>query len=732
MRDLRLVPAALAAWAVGGALAGVPGAAEWAGPVALAGGILVVVLAVATVVAGRARVLAAATVVAARAQAVAGRGGRGPSRDPSRGTALAAVTLAVLAAAAPAMVIALGGPQAGEWDDLPDWATILEPLRAAFRDISAQLPGDGGILLTGLAIGDDSQVGPALKDAMTATSLTHLTAVSGANCAIVVGAVLMLGVVAGVGRRARIVVALVALALFVMLVTPQPSVVRAAVMAAIALVGLAASRPARGIPLLSLSVVAILVATPGAALELGFALSVLATAGLLVVARPLGELLARLMPRALALALSVPIAASVAVQPLIALLQPQLPTYGIVANVLAEPAVPLATVAGMIACLLAPVAPPLALAAAWVGWVPSAWIAAIATTFAGMPGAQLPWPPGAWGVALCTAIGVAVAVAALASGRRRLGALLALGAIAVGFAAALAAGTAVSHTGRPDDWLIAMCDVGQGDAALVRSRTADGGWATAEIDTGPDPGRLAACWADLGVTRVDLLVLTHYDRDHVGGTDAVLGHVGTAFVGPWDPEVTTDWPELLAAGGAEVVNARRGLTGSLGTLSWEIVWPRPEPATPDPGNPASVVIRFGSHDGSGLSSIFLGDLGAAQQAQLLGLGAGGAADVLKVAHHGSADMSPDLYTALAPKVAVIGVGADNGYGHPTAKTLDVLRGLGTTVGRTDTEGLLLVAREGDRAVLWRERDGDPFVPDGPAESSSSPRWDTPFASRHPE
>jgi len=686
LRDLRLAPAALTAWGSAGLLAGVPGAAGWAVAVALIGWALVVMLTVAAVT-------------------WRGRGGRG--------SAVAAVAIAALAAAAPATVIAIGGPRAGVWDDAPGWAMTLEPLRAAFRAVAATLPGDGGALLTGLAIGDDSGVSSSLQAAMRATSLTHLTAVSGANCAIVVGAVLTLGLLLGLGRRSRIVVALVALLGFVMLVTPEPSVVRAAVMAAVALVALGTSRPSGGLPLLCLAVVLILVVAPGAAVELGFALSALATAGLLVVARPLGELLARWMPRSLALLLAVPIAASCAVQPLIALLQPQLPSYGVVANVLAEPAVPVATIAGMVACLLAPAVPPLAAVAAWIGWLPSAWVAAVATTLAGLPGAQLPWPPGAWGVALYTAVGLAVVLTALGRGRTRLGALLALAAVAVGVAGALGGGGAVARHDRPEDWTIAMCDIGQGDAAIVRSRLPDGSWAVAEIDTGPDPARLAACWSELGIDRVDLLVLTHFDQDHVGGTPALLGRVGTAFVGPWEASAKARYVDPLAAGGARIVSARRGLTGALGALDWEILWPRPEPATPEPGNAASVVIRFTPRDDAGLTSIFLGDLGEDAQLGLLGAGAGGAVDVLKVAHHGSADMSPQLYAALAPRVAIIGVGADNDYGHPTAKTLDVLRGLGTLVGRTDTEGLLLVARADDRVVLWRQRDGDPFDPDGP-------------------
>ncbi len=101
---------------------------------------------------------------------------------------------------------------------------------------------------------------------------------------------------------------------------------------------------------------------------------------------------------------------------------------------------------------------------------------------------------------------------------------------------------------------------------------------------------------------------------------------------------------------------------------------------------------------------FLGDLGAEPQLRMLAAGPVGRVDVVKVAHHGSADQTEGLYQAFAAPVALIGVGVDNDYGHPTAKLLGILDRLGTEVGRTDTDGLLLVARAADGGLaLWRER-----------------------------
>ncbi|HWL59929.1 MAG TPA: ComEC/Rec2 family competence protein [Microbacteriaceae bacterium] len=690
LRDLRLLPAALVAWCVAGLL-GMPGAESAAPLVASAAWALAGACCVAAVVFAR------RSKVVSRRQGAVATEPRGQREDTvSRGRAfLPATAVAAAAAAWPATTVALSGGT--EYDSAPDWAMLAEPLRERFRELVVDLPGVGGALLPGLAIGDETMVGPALRESMHATSLTHLTAVSGSNCALVVGAVMVGGALLGVPQRLRIVLALVALAAFVLLVTPQPSVVRAAVMAAFALVGLAAARPLRGMPLLCAAITGILGVVPAAAVELGFVLSALATAGLLVLSGPLADLAARVLPRRLALALAVPVAAQLAVQPAIALVQPTLPTYGVVANLLAVPAAPVGTVLGMLACFLAPVLPEAALGIAWLGWLPAQWIGSVATTFATWPGAALPWPEGPVGMALHAGVLAVAALTLLTTGRRRLLAGMLVLGIGMAYTGALAGPALVAALTRPADWVVAMCDVGQGDAVVVR-----GGGAVALLDTGPDPGALAACLHDLGVVRVDLLVLSHFDRDHVGGTNAVLGRVDTVLTGPADAASADAVLAPLAAGGARIVAGVEGIRGTLGGAPWRVLWP-PARGSPPPGNDASLVWRV-DLDAAGTSAVFLGDLGATAQARLLGRDLGGGADVVKVSHHGSADQHADLYAALAPRVAILGVGRDNDYGHPTAAALELLEGLGALIGRTDADGLLLMSLDEPGGLrLWRAR-----------------------------
>ncbi|MBB5632268.1 competence protein ComEC [Cryobacterium mesophilum] len=583
------------------------------------------------------------------------------------------------------------------------WSTTL---RAGFRAEAANLPGDGGALLPGLAIGDTSAVSPALDTAMKATSLSHLTAVSGANCAVVVALVMLVGRGVGASRRIRIAVSLVVLAGFVVLVTPDASVLRAAVMATIVLGSMSAGRPASGLPVLSLAVVALLALDPWLSRDFGFILSVLATAGLLTLAGPLARILGRWLPTPLAVLISIPLAAQLACQPVLILLNPAIPVYGVVANLLAEPAAPVATVLGLIGCAGITIIEPVGRVVTVIAWLPSAWIAAIARFFAEAPGAQAPWLADGWGLAALAAVTAAIVFVVLRPGwrhSRTVAAALVL--CLVGYVGAVAGAQLAHRASVPPGWQIAACDIGQGDAVVVRSLGE-----VALIDTGPSPELLDDCLDELGIGRIQLLILSHYDLDHVGGTDGVLGRVDRAIVGPVSDASDERLRTMLRNGGAQVDEVARGDTGMLGEFRWEVLWPPARLGTIQPGNPASVTVTF---DGVGecasgcLSSLFLGDLGEEAQSRMLGAAHPGVVDVVKVAHHGSADQCERLYDAVRARVGIISVGAGNTYGHPTDALLGILRRAGTIVTRTDLEGMVLLSpAPGGGVAVWTQHPPD--------------------------
>jgi len=601
--------------------------------------------------------------------------------------------------AAAALFFGRGSPETVR--TAPWWLDWANTLRHGFAAAAGELPGEGAGLLPGLAIGDTTGVGDDLDQAMTTSSLSHLTAVSGANCAIVLALVLVSAAALGLGRKARVASGLAVLAGFVVLVTPEPSVVRAATMATIVLLSSSLGRPGRGVASLALAALCLLVADPWLSRNYGFALSVLATLGLLVLAGPLTRRLRRWLPAPLAAVLAIPLAAQLACQPVLVLLSPTLPAYGVPANLLAAPAAPVATIVGLAACLLLPWLPWLSMALIWLAWLPATWIAAVAQATTTLPGSTLPWLGGPTGVTLTLACTAAVLVLLVGRTPGRSATLL---RVASGALVCVAAGTTIGTVvgtglGRaavfPATWQIAACDIGQGDAVLVRD-----GASVALVDVGPDPALLAACLDTLQIDRVDLLVLTHYDLDHVGGLDAVLGRVGTALVGQPENGQDAALHERLARGGADVREAARGDSGSLGGLTWQVLWPLRDSSLMQTGNPGSVSMVF---DGRGIRSVFLGDLGEEAQAALLAAGPIGAVDVVKVAHHGSRDQSAALYAQLRASVGLVSVGADNGYGHPTRSVLDILGSAGTAVLRTDQDGLVVVAPAGQALRVWTEK-----------------------------
>jgi competence protein ComEC len=281
------------------------------------------------------------------------------------------------------------------------WAGhIRDGLRTACTGLSEDERG----LVPGLVLGDVSMMPPALTAAFRATGLTHLNAVSGANVAIVLGAVLGAVRRVGLGRRGRTVLAALALAGFVVLVRPSPSVLRASAMGAVVLLAMLLGRRSSPLPALAAAVLALVVLDPFLARTPGFAMSVLATAAIVAIAPAWTDRLSRQLPRPLAAALAVPAAAQLACTPVIVAAFGQLTPYAVLANLLAAPAVAPATLAGIACALVAVLSPSVAAVLARIAGLPAGWLATVARVLSRAPGAGLHAPAGRGGVALLAAL----------------------------------------------------------------------------------------------------------------------------------------------------------------------------------------------------------------------------------------------------------------------------------------------------------------------------------------
>lgn len=271
-------------------------------------------------------------------------------------------------------------------------------LRERFVSAASFLAPDPRGLLPGMVTGDTSALDEGLNSAMKSVGMTHLTAVSGANCSLVLGALLLLCRRFRLPRLPAAALAVAGLGLFVLLVGPDASVLRAALMGAVAVASLAAGRSGRGLSFLCLAVMGLLLLDPGLGSSFGFLLSVLATLGIIVLGQRMMAWTPAFVPRWAAAAVAVPLSAQLLCGPVIVVLQPQFSTYSLLANVIASPLVAPVT-------LLGTAAVPLVVLAPWAGTVLiavagtfSAGVAGTARFTSQLPGAALPWPEGVPGL----------------------------------------------------------------------------------------------------------------------------------------------------------------------------------------------------------------------------------------------------------------------------------------------------------------------------------------------
>jgi competence protein ComEC len=585
-----------------------------------------------------------------------------------------------------------------EFVSRPSWVQrAAGRLRAGLQRACARLPAEPRGLLPGLVVGDTTRLDPTLADDFRATGMTHLLAVSGSNVAIILGFVLGLARWCRAGPRLAAAASFVALVGFVILVRPSPSVLRAAAMGGLALVALASGRPRSALPGLAAVVVLLVVVDPELAGAAGFALSVLATAGLLLVAPGWRDALRRHgVPAGLAEAIAVPAAAQLTCAPVIAGIAGSVGLVTVPANLLAVPAVLPATMLGVGAALVSPVWPAGASMAAWLASWPTRWIVVVAHHGARTPTGTVPWPAGPLGGLLLAVILVALLTAVRYRTVRRLVAIL---------VAAAAVGTVpvrlVAPGWPPPGWLMVGCDVGQGDASVLPVAPGEG----VVVDAGPDPATVDGCLRRLGIRRVPLLFISHFHVDHVGGVDGVFRDrsVGAVIVGAQGEPEFGRRQVLRAAeeGHAPVRVALAGEVYPIGGLRLSVlgpVWPLANTRS-DPNN-NSLVLRVRE---GGRTLLLAGDAEEDEQRTLVDAPVRRddplRVDILKVAHHGSAFQDPAFLDAVHPAIAFVSVGAGNPYGHPNLNVLDRLARHGARVLRTDVDGDLVAVEVGGRLAV---------------------------------
>jgi competence protein ComEC len=510
------------------------------------------------------------------------------------------------------------------------WAQSLAKIRLGLRDATGT--GDAGALIPGMVLGDVAKQSVDFKNDMRRSGLTHLVAVSGANFAIVSSFVLW-GMQFFFRRmNYRLIATAISLTAFISLVRPSPSVLRAAAMAAVLLFAHGTRKGQDSLPALGFAIAAVVIADPFQSRDPGFALSVLATAGLLFFA-----------PKIKPTFLAPPIAAMIFCAPVIVAISGYLSPMSVIANLLAAPAVTPITIVGFIAALISPIAPSLSYLLIFLIKPCAAWIAWVARWCAQFPVFSLK-------SGLAGFLVVAVIIVCIFFGRRRFAIALLIFVVAFSWFQRFPAG----------DWQIANCDIGQGDAMVINLYHHRG----IVIDVGPDPQLIDRCLHQLGIKVIPLLILTHVHADHVGGLAGAKKNrkIGTTWFG----------------------NINAGAHARIDNIDIDVKWPQLGESDSNPNN-SSIAATLISPD---FTLFAAGDIEPPVQQQLESRI--GKVDIYKVAHHGSRYQDLNLMRELSPEIAVISVGTGNSYGHPAASTISALSQLHAKVLRTDVDGAVAI------------------------------------------
>jgi competence protein ComEC len=450
---------------------------------------------------------------------------------------------------------------------------------------------------------------------------------------------------------------------------------------------------------LSWAVLLLLLIDPGLAVDIGFALSAFATLGLLVLAGRLHEWLEPRIGTWLSIGVSASIAAQLFTLPVLLILQPSIPLYSVLANLAVDLVVAPVTVLGILAVLASAVFPPLAKFLSLIASFGTWWIEVVANQLSQLPLTRVPMLPGPIGVwfTVLLVLGLTMLAISKQPPMRLLGAIfVSVFVIPIAWVATDLNRQSSFHQG----WQVLNCDVGQGDALLIRSQGQ-----IALIDVGRDDEPIDNCLKSLGIVRLDLLVLTHFDADHVGGIAGAMRNraAGVVLISGFkdDRPLVSLVSKVLASSADSVQIGHRGMTGELGGVRWSVLSPTSNALEAEDSNDASVVMTF---DFQEFSVLALGDLGEPGQQRLLRHSwpqlwvLRKKPLVLKVAHHGSKDQSAQLHELIQPDVAIFSVGQGNDYGHPSPKTLSLVYGMGAKVLRSDSQGPISIRVEGGGLV----------------------------------
>ena len=580
----------------------------------------------------------------------------------------------------------------------------INRVRENFLTVSNNVSGNAKQLLPGLILGDTRNQTLALSQDMKNSGLTHLTAVSGGNIAILLLVIIWLSQKLKFTFKYQITIGLITLILFALLVRAEPSVIRASTMGAISLLGLFSGTRRHGISALAIAVCIALLIDPYLSSSWGFSLSVFATAGLLIFTRSFVDSITRIFPRipeSLAVLISVALSAQLSTASLIAAFSGQITLMSIPANLLAAPAIPFVTILGYLTLLFSNLFIPLAKLFGYAAAFFANWIGFLAHFFASQDSSVIRVPKGVWGFILVSfLISLVIGLKKLNSkfkiiDRKILGIILLTTLFFTFF---------INGQGQKNwpgaYWQFVMCDVGQGDGLVLRDFTGK----VLVVDVGPNGQLMNDCLKKLSIKTIDILILTHFHTDHVEGLELVKNRhrINKIYV-TWVEEPINEVNrvnQILQK--TETTQFKAGDVITLGDMKIQCLWPsETKMSVGSIPNNASVVNLVTIKNASFLLT---GDIEPPAQEAIRRIWQIEQVDVVKVPHHGSRFQDANFPKWTRARLALISVGAENRYGHPSKLTTDLYRNSGMKVLSTDEVGSIAIGISADDSIQVSTQD----------------------------
>jgi len=543
---------------------------------------------------------------------------------------------------------------------------------------------------------------PEIRESFARAGTAHLLAISGFHVGVVAGVLLLLLGLLGLSHPVRFLLSSIGVWIYVLSIGVPDAAFRAALLLSILALGRTANRAVAPLGALATAFLAFLVFDPGALLRPGFQLSFTGASGLVVGYRPVSRWISNRsggrLPLYLCQGMAAGVAATMATLPLVAWHFGRVSLVGIPLTLLVTPLVALAIPGIFLSLLLSLVHSGLARFLASGVELNLELLLVIVRGAAALPFASA-WVSQATVLAGSLAFGMAILFLSIGPRMRKVSRPTLLGMAVV---AGLLLGPPALHLLDLGVLELVVLDVGQGDAALLRSP--GGRWVL--VDAGPrtrtfDAGaRIVLPYLRRrGVEALDLLILTHPDMDHVGGAASILEEFPVGAI--LDPGVATGTEVFLdaleAAQGRgvpwHVIDAGDSL--KLDGMALRVLAPeaREEDGAEEDKNAFSLVleVRYGA-----FTALLTGDAPAESEERFLLRLRSPRIQVLKVGHHGSSTSTTrELLERTNPEVALISVGRRNRFGHPDPGVLARLRGAGARVFRTDLEGVLVVRARQD-------------------------------------